>query len=70
MRPELGIRTSDSLIFFIPGTKAEYEIEHDQMDTPQEVLGWISHLCEKNWVTLEHIEALLEVAEYNGVEIR
>lgn len=70
MRPELGIRTTDSLIFFIPGTKAEYEIEYDLMDTPGKVFGWIRQLADKKWVTIEHIAELISTAEYNGVEIR
>ena len=70
MRADLGVNTQDSIIFWIPGTKAEYEIEHDRMDTPEKVLGWVRQLSQKNWVTREHIAELLSQAEYNGVEIR
>jgi hypothetical protein len=66
---KFAIKTDDSLILLIPGSKAEYEIEYDRMNTPRKVLGWVRQLSDKKWVTRDHIRVLIEMAQYNGVEI-
>lgn len=70
-RSKIARHTEDSLVLLIPvGDRfSEYEIEHDRMNTPEKVLGWIVHLAEKNWVTVEHIDCLIASAQRIGVEI-
>ncbi len=38
----------DAIILDVSG---RYEIALDRCDTPERLLGWIVHLCEKTWMT-------------------
>ena len=46
-----------------------YVIEYKRMDSPEKLLGWIHHLCEKCNLTTEHIWQLIEIAKDRGVKI-
>ena len=46
-----------------------YCIEHNRMDTPQKVLGWICHLSKKTNVKKDHIRFLIEAARELGVDV-
>ncbi len=46
-----------------------YPIEYYRMDTPEQVLGWINHLCSKSWVTPDHIRQLIRTAEDRGTVV-
>lgn len=46
-----------------------YDIEHERMDSAAKVLAWVHHLCSKDWVTNQHIQEFLDVAERRGVKI-
>ena len=35
----------------VPGTKNEYDIEINRIDTPQAAFHWLCHMTEKNWFT-------------------
>ena len=39
----------------------EYSIALDRCDTPEKLLYWIWHLCEKTWITPEVIGRFIEV---------
>jgi hypothetical protein len=36
-----------------------YEFSLSRCDTPERLLRWISHLCEKTWVRMDHIKSLV-----------
>lgn len=40
----------------------DYEIELERLNTPQKILGWVYHLCGKNWVTPSVIEEFIDFA--------
>lgn len=47
-----------------------YQIEMSSLRTSAQLLGWIFHLCEKNWVTTEMIRELInKVVDINKVQI-
>lgn len=39
-----------------------YEIEISRCDTPEKILHWCSHLCDKTWVTAELISKFIALA--------
>lgn len=43
----------------------EYNIACDRCDTPEKILAWCVHLCEKTWMTPEVIRRFVQVA-YNA----
>ncbi|MCH7700264.1 MAG: hypothetical protein IID37_01135 [Planctomycetes bacterium] len=48
-----------------------YEIPLGACNTPELILGWVTHLCEKNWITREVIHRFVALAAgENGVKIR
>ena len=46
-----------------------YPIEHERMNSGPKVLGWIHHLCGKNWITREHLRAFVLASESLGVKV-
>ena len=47
-----------------------YHVPKDRCDTPEKLLGWIYHLCEKGWVTRTHVRHLIYHAKEDwGVEV-
>lgn len=40
----------------------EYQIATSRCDTPEKLLYWIWHLCEKTWMTLPVMERFIKVA--------
>lgn len=43
--------------------KYNYEIDMDRCLTHKQLIGWIKHLCEKDWITQDTIYDLIEVYE-------
>ena len=43
-------------------TVGEYCIELDRCDTPEKLLEWVHHLCEKTWMTTDILARFIEVA--------
>lgn len=43
----------------------KYFIEFNRIDNPIKLIWWIHHLCEKDWITKETIETLIEVTTKN-----
>jgi hypothetical protein len=37
----------------------EYNIALDRCDTHEKVLAWVSHLCEKTWMTTEIVRRFI-----------
>lgn len=42
-----------------------YCIHWERIDSEHKLLAWINHLTEKNWVTRQHINELIEVVRYH-----
>lgn len=40
----------------------EYNIALNRCDTLEKILGWATHLCEKNWMTTDIMERFIRVA--------
>lgn len=40
----------------------QYEIERNQLNTPEQILGWGEHLSRKNWVNKEILMDFLHIA--------
>lgn len=40
----------------------EYVIELNRCSTPEEILGWVEHLCSKGWITLKVIRRFVNLA--------
>jgi len=66
---ELVVNHPDRIELLIYGTGGGYPIEHGRMDTPEKVLGWIRHLCQKRSIRPGHIQAIIETAERLGCTI-
>lgn len=48
----------------------EYPIDLNRCKSAEALLGWLSHISEKSWVTTEHIHDLITLASTeNGIEI-
>jgi hypothetical protein len=50
----------------VDGTRTDddpYWIRFDRIDTPEKVLGWLVHLHEKTWFTVEHMRLLIWAAD-------
>lgn len=45
-----------------------YWIPWARCDSSAKLLGWIIHLCEKNWITNKHIAELIELCHARGIE--
>lgn len=60
---------SDHLDLLIYPNGNGYGIEYERMDTPEKVLGWVYHLCQKNNVTKDHLRKFIEAAKDNGVKV-
>ena len=48
---------------------AGYTIPLERCDTSEKLLGWISHLCEKNWMDRLRFRAFITRAEETGITI-
>jgi hypothetical protein len=47
-----------------------YWIDCGRINTKEKLVEWIYHLCEKNWITPEHIRQLIDgAAQINGWKI-
>lgn len=47
-----------------------YEVDLDRIKTTENLLGWVEHLCAKNWMTTELMrEFVLLVCEIKGWKI-
>ena len=47
----------------------EYDIELSRIVTPQDIIGWVLHLSEKNWMTKERLRNfILKCAEANNTD--
>lgn len=54
----------------ILNTTGEYCIELDRCNTPEKLLGWVQHLCEKTWMTTDILARFIEVAsKENGIKL-
>ena len=42
-----------------------YEIEASRAETPEQIISWVLHLTEKDWVTAEHVHDFIEAAGFN-----
>ena len=48
----------------------EYNIALSRCDTPEKLLGWVWHLCEKTWITRKVLCRFIEVAsEFHNISI-
>ncbi len=48
----------------------EYNIPLKECDTAPKILGWVQHLCEKDWITTEALGRFISLAADNhGIEI-
>lgn len=48
----------------------DYYVPLNRCQTSGELLAWILHLAEKNWITKRHLMELIEHAEReNGIEV-
>lgn len=48
----------------------EYTILKERVTSTESILEWVNHLCEKNWVTTEHLSLFIEHASAHiGVSI-
>ena len=54
-----GIRSTKGYLILTWGGY-EYDIEWDRIDSPGKLLGWIHHLCEKNWMDTYRMFLLIE----------
>ena len=49
----------------------EYNIPIEECDTPEKLLGWIVHLCEKTWMSTLVLERFARIAaNQSGFEIK
>ena len=48
----------------------EYEIPSNDLTDVQYLCNWIRHICEKSWVTTDHIKGLAEIAHMLHFEMR
>ena len=49
--------------FIVINIAVRYEIHLSRCNTPEKLLGWILHLCEKTWMSPAVLERFIEVAE-------
>lgn len=50
--------------------QADYNIELCRCDSPEKLLGWIRHLTEKTWLTMDMLDRFISVASVeNKIEI-
>ena len=51
--------------------QADYNIELSRCDSPEKLLGWIRHLTEKTWLTMDMLDRFISVASAeNKIEIQ
>lgn len=56
--------------FVVLQASYDYAIPLDQCGTSERILGWVSHLCQKTWVTPDVIQRFIDIAAgENGVKI-
>lgn len=49
------------LAFYLQATgRYRYEIAHDRLQTPEDLLQWIRHLADKNWFDRERLQQFLD----------
>ncbi len=47
-----------------------YRVNLDRCRTPADLLAWLLHLSEKNWITTRHLKELIEHVEFeNGITV-
>ena len=46
-----------------------YDIEYSRIDSPEKLIGWISHLCRKSWFSKDHILQIIRSSKRLGVNI-
>ncbi|ASD87222.1 hypothetical protein EXB91_24800 [Salmonella enterica subsp. enterica serovar Florida] len=66
-----GIVTEDDthITINIPGVWA-YDISRLSCQTAEQVLGWASHLAEKQWMTMEALRRFIIIASHNaGIDL-
>ncbi|QDV51005.1 hypothetical protein [Gimesia fumaroli] len=52
------------------GTGGQYPIGLDQCETPEAILSFVRHLCDKQWVTRKQIQFFVNAAtEQHGINI-
>ncbi len=53
-----------------PHTGGPYSIELDRCDTAVKILEWVRQLCQKQWVTREHIDYfVLQSTSHHNIDI-
>jgi hypothetical protein len=65
--------TETAIILMDPSahTGGPYEIDFDRCKTPEQILDWVSHLCDKLWVTRQQIKLFIgHAAEHHGIKFR
>ena len=61
------IDNDGDIVFKLP-TGSIYEIEKTRCNTFPKIIGWVMHMTEKNWVTIEAIRKFIYLAaETNGL---
>lgn len=54
------------IVFNLQG---EYAIDLKRCNSPEKILGWVHHLCEKTWITPAAIRLFISHAESeNGIK--
>jgi len=47
-----------------------YHIAISRITTKEKLLAWIDHLLEKNWITTDHLQQVIEIStKYHGYNL-
>lgn len=57
-------RVEDDCIIFDVGD--DYNIPFDRCNTPEKILEWVCHLCEKTWITTGLIHGFISLAAHHN----
>lgn len=66
---ELVTEDDTHITINIPG-EWSYDISRLSCQTAEQVLEWVSHLAEKQWMTMEALRRFIVIASHNaGIEL-
>ncbi len=47
-----------------------YEVEAKRCNTAAKLVDWLAHLCQKTWMTTDHVEQFIELAAIHYPKVR
>lgn len=54
--------------YIVINNSYDYNIEISRCNTPEKLLAWIRHLCEKEWMEFDILERFIDTAREHGAD--